>query len=628
MRRILSLVLVAVMLIGVVPIAMAADIYTKTVTGMQGPMTLELTVNDGKIEELRVIDQVETPGIGSVAANLIPERIKENQSINVDVITGATVTSMVIKNAVENMLKDAGLDVAQFSGKPEKAESKDQELSADVVIVGGGGAGLASAVSAGKQGVSVILIEKTGFLGGNSIVSGGIYNAPDPEFQDKYTEKIAIEQMMEPALAEAPVSDEHKALVEAVRGEYEAFKMSGKNLYDSPNWFALQTWNGGDKVAELKMVQTLANNAFSGLEWLRGMGMVFEDRVFHGAGSLYPRTHASVEPNGTGYIRTFVETLEKMDNVKILMDTTGTTLVAEEGRVNGVIATAKDGSQIKLHAKKGVILTTGGFAGNVKLRQEYCEGDKWPDLGPQIPTSNVSGVTGDGIFMARDVGADLVNMDQIQLLHCCNPQTGATYDITSVSMSNVFINKNGERFVREDGRRDVMSKAIIQQPDGIMYILFSADLAPDASAAKTLGGQSLQYYLDNNLAGYKKGDTLAELAEAIGVPADKLEKTVADYNGYVENGNDPFGRLSFSGKITTGPYYAYPRSPAVHHTMGGVRIDESAHALDKDGNPIPGLYCAGEITGNIHGGNRLGGNAIVDFTVFGRIAGESIVKDN
>ena len=631
MKKLLSLMLVAVLLMGVVPIAMAqpsAGTYTKTVTGMQGPLTLELTVADGKIGDLRVTGQVETPGIGSVAAALIPERIKENQSVNVDVVTGATITSMVIKGAAEDLLKEAGLDVAQFSGTPEKTEPSDQDLSADVVIVGGGGAGLASAVSAGKQGVSVILIEKTGFLGGNSIVSGGIYNAPDPELQDKYTEKIATEEMMEPALAEAPVSDEHKALVEAVRGEYEAFKATGKHLYDSPNWFALQTWNGGDKVAELKMVQTLANNAFSGLEWLRGMGMIFEERVFHGAGSLYPRTHASVEPNGTGYIRTFVEALDKMDNVQILMDTTGTALVVDEGRVSGVMATAKDGSQIRLHANKGVILTTGGFAGNVKLRQEYCEGEKWPDLGPQIPTSNVSGVTGDGIFMARDVGADLVNMDQIQLLHCCNPQTGATYDITSVSMSNVFINKNGERFVREDGRRDVMSKAIIQQPEGIMYILFSADLTPDPATAKTLGGQSLQYYLDNNLAGYKKGDTLTELAEAIGVPADKLEKTVADYNGYVENGNDPFGRLSFSGKITTGPYYAYPRSPAVHHTMGGVRIDESARALDKDGNPIPGLYCAGEITGNIHGGNRLGGNAIVDFTVFGRIAGESIVTDN
>ena len=618
MRKLLALVLAVAMLLGVSATGWAQSpdgTYTKTVTAMQGPMTLEMTIKDGKIEEVRVTDEVETPGIGSVAAKAIPERIQREQSVSVDVVTGATFTSLIIMGTVQEMLKEAGLDVASFKKEAEKPAPEDKTLDADVVIVGGGGAGLASAVSAAKQGASVILIEKTGFLGGNSIVSGGIYNAPDPALQDKYTEKIAIEQMMEPAMAEAPVIEEHKALMEAVRSEYEAFKKTDKPLYDSPNWFALQTWNGGDKVAELKLVQTLANSALSGLEWLREMGMVFEDRVFHGAGSLYPRTHASIEPNGTGYIRTFVDTLDSMDNVQILMDTTGTSLVTQDGRVTGVLAKGKDGSLITLNAKKGVILTTGGFAGNVKLRQEYCEGDKWPDLGPQIPTSNVSGVTGDGIFMARDVGADLVNMDQIQLLHCCNPKTGATYDITSVSMSNVFINKNGERFVREDGRRDVMSKAIIQQPDGIMYILFSADLAPDASQAKTLGGQSLQYYLDNKLSGYEMGETLAELAGKLGIPAANLEKTISDYNGYVESGNDPLGRLSFSGKIQTGPYYAYPRSPAVHHTMGGVRIDESARALDKDGAPIPGLYCAGEITGNIHGGNR-------------HIAGESVVADN
>jgi succinate dehydrogenase/fumarate reductase flavoprotein subunit len=236
----------------------------------------------------------------------------------------------------------------------------------------------------------------------------------------------------------------------------------------------------------------------------------------------------------------------------------------------------------------------------------------------------VPGNTGDGIFMALDVGAELVNMDQIQLLHLCNPQTGATYDITAASLEGIFVNKEGKRFVREDGRRDEISKAILEQTDGIMYLVFSADYTPDASAARTFGGQTLQYYLDNKLSGYVKGETLDDLAAELGMPADELKKTVDEYNACVAgDAKDSVGRVSFGAPLLQGPYYAYPRSPAVHHTMGGVRVDTQSHALDKDGNPIPGLYCAGEITGNLHGGNRLGGNAIVDFTVFGKNAGEN-----
>jgi urocanate reductase len=172
-----------------------------------------------------------------------------------------------------------------------------------------------------------------------------------------------------------------------------------------------------------------------------------------------------------------------------------------------------------------------------------------------------------------------------------------------------------------------MAQLIIAQTDGVMYMLQSADGITDPVNQRALGGQLLSYYLETNYAGYVSADTLEELAEKIGVPADALKKSVEEFNSYVESGEaDPFGRVSYAGKIENGPFYAYPRKPAVHHTMGGVRIDEKAHALRADGSIVEGLYCAGEITGVIHGSNRLGGNAIVDFVVFGRIAGTSAAR--
>lgn len=601
--------------------------YTTTLNAMHGPMKLELTVSGNKIADVKVLEHMETPGVGDVAVKQIPEQIVEHQTLAVDVVTGVTITSASIIKAAEECLVQAGADISAFKTPVEKAAKQDVEETADVVIVGGGGAGLSAAVAAVNEGASVILVEKTGFLGGNSIVAGGIYNAPDPSKQDYHlTERSeSLETLITNAISETPVNDEHKALIEAVKKDYEDYLKTDKTLFDSPNWFALQTWNGGDKVANLNLVKKLTFNALDALKWLESMGAGFADKVHHGAGSLYPRTHASTEPNGTGYINAFNYALEGKDNFKLIMNCEGESLITEGDKVVGVNAVDKDGNKYTLHANKGVILTTGGFAGNVELRQEYCEGEKWPDLGPNIPTSNMPGVTGDGIFMARDAGAALIDMDQIQLLPYCNPTTGATYDIVFGGGSQLFINKEGQRFVREDGRRDEMSKAIIAQTDGMMYMLQTAE---DLSKLKALGGQSLSYYLETGHAGYVSADTLDELAEKIGVPANALKKTVEDFNSYADSGKaDPFGRVSYEGKLDKGPFFAYPRKPAVHHTMGGVRIDEDGRALRADGTIIEGLYCAGEITGGIHGANRLGGNAIVDFTVFGKVAGEAAATD-
>ncbi|HWQ51851.1 MAG TPA: flavocytochrome c [Terriglobales bacterium] len=567
------------------PAGMKAGTYTAKSSGMWGDIPVTVTVSETAITAITVGSNIETPGLRDWPVSLIPDEIIEHQSVAVDTVTGATFTSMGIIRAVTGCLTQAGADMAVFGKVPEKAKATDITRTADVIIVGGGGAGLAAACSATEQGASVILIEKMGTLGGNSIVSGGIYNAADPAEQ----EPLGIE--------------------------------------DSPAFHAQQTWEGGDKIANKELVDMLCNSALDGLNWLKGMGMEFKPGVTQGVGSLYRRTHSAVMPNGTGYIKTFLGTLDSRGALsEIMTDTTGKSLIVENGRVVGVNALGKDGNKVTLKANKGVIIATGGFAGNVDLRVEYCQGEKWPDLGAGLITSNMPGVTGDGIFMARDIGAALVDMEQIQLLQVCNPWTGVTSDVLTGGVDTcVYVNQEGNRFVREDGRRDVISAAILKQTDGRMYTIHNFTLVDNPDTFKALGGRTVTELIGEGKYGFVSGATLEELAQKLDVPYENLKASIDAYNAHVEAGDavDEFGRELLTTALEGGPWYAYPRAPAAHHTMGGIKIDVSTHVIGTDGAVIPGLYAAGEVTGGIHGGNRLGGNAIVDFTVFGRIAGKS-----
>lgn len=611
-------------------VEMTDGIYTASVNGYIAPIEIEGEVKDNSLETLTVKRQQETPGVGEIALDEMPEKIVEHQSTEVDTVTGATITSMAVINATKDIIEQAGGSLSAFEVPVDEEIATEDEYTADVVIVGGGGAGLASAAAAINEGASVVLIEKMGYLGGNSIVSGGIYNAPDPAAQDYHFEERSesLESLIIDATSEEPVSDQHEELMSTVKEEYEEYLDSDKTLFDSPNWFALQTWNAGDQVGELDMVMTLTGESFETLEALKDIGVEFDEDVFHGGGALYPRTHDSTAPNGTAFIDAFKNQIKDNENYTELLEMTGEELITEGNKVVGVKATDKAGNEVTFNANNGVILATGGFAGSVELRQKYGEGDKWSDLGPDVIDSNMAGITGDGLFMAEDIGAELINMEHIQLFPYASPQTGATYDIVIPDGSDMFINKEGERFVREDGRRDVMSQAIIDQTDGMMYRIFSADGIDDLENKTAAGGEKLSYYVENNVAGYVSADTMEELAEKLDVPAEPLIEAVEEFNKYAEaNEEDPFGRISYNGPIITPPFFAYPRKPAVHHTMGGVNIDKEARILDKDGSVIEGLYGAGEITGNLHGSNRIGGNAIVDFSVFGRISGISAANN-
>lgn len=552
------------------------------VPGYGGPIQFSVAFEGGALKDIAVVNDYETPGVGKTAMEMLIPKIIENQSLKVEAVSGATVTSNAVIRAVKQAMTELGLSENALN-KELPAATYETEKTADVVIIGGGGAGLAAAVSATDNDASVIVIEKTGLLGGNTVVCGGIYNTPDPVKQEK------------------------------------------QNIEDSPELFKTQTLEGGDNVGNPALVETMTSKALDGLKWLESMGMRFDDTIIQGAGSLYPRTHQSLDPLGTGFINAYVNTLnERKDKVDILLNTKGESLIVEDGKVTGVKATNPDGSELTLHANKGVIVATGGFSKNMDMALEYNTTDKWPNLTKDVVSTNRDAMTGDGVLMAKEAGADLVDMEQLQFLYLGIPKLGPISGLFNLGAENtIFVNNNGERFVREDGRRDVISRAIFEQPEGQMWYLQTGDILKDEDTAKSLEGVPMKYLIENGIYGWVKGDSIEELAEKIGCPPENLKKTVEEFNKAVDEGNDPFERELLTKKLETGPWYALPRVPALHHTMGGIRIDTECRALNAEGTPVQGLYAAGEVTGGIHGANRLGGNAVVDTVVFGRIAGES-----
>ncbi len=620
---------------------LTAGTYTASKAGMNGQVTVEVVTDASSIVSVEVKDNQETPGIGSplvdgqkegiIPTISIPAAIVENQSIAVDGVTGATITSAAIKSAVEDCLTQAGANIDDWKTTVEKEPGKEIEMEADVIVVGGGGAGLAAAISASENGAKVIVVEKNGAVGGDTLVCGAIYNNPDEALQSKVEMSDAVKKTLEAGIAVEPVDDAHKELIDTVSKEWAQHQADGKTtLFDSDAWFTLQTYNGGDNVADLDLVKVLCNNAVSGYEWIQNLGMEFNDSIGQGAGSLWQRTHTSTKPMGTGFISTYVDNIAADQNVEMLTSTTATNLIQDDsGRVVGVEAEDVNGNTYKFHASKGVVLATGGFAANSKMVSEYNTTGKWNDLS-KVPTTNRFGCSqGDGIIMAQDIGAALYQMEQIQLLYLGNVKDGGLtkYPARCVNGTDqeIFINKNGERFVREDGRRDEICLQVLAQPDAMFYFLESADGDyTDVNTALTADGFTFKEMEEQ---GYIiVAETLDEMAEKLGCDAETLKATVETFNASVDSGEDEFGRTLYSIKLENGPWVATPRQACVHHTMGGVKIDTEGRVLKEDGTPIEGLVAAGEITGGLHGANRLGGNAVVDTVVFGKLAGETITK--
>lgn len=617
-----------------------AGTYTAEAQGNGGMVPVTVTFSNNAIESVTVGENKETPGIADPAIQRIPEAIVKGQTLAVDTISGCTITSRAIIAAVTDCVAQAGGDVAAMqtkAGETAQAEAPI-ERTVDVVVIGGGGAGLAAAGSASEAGAEVILIEKGMTLGGNTIRAGGAYNAVDPERQAN----VAMDRSLIAALQEIQtvnpnsVDAEYRDTLVALQAQIATYLAGDTSrLFDSVELHTYQTYMGGKRTGldgaiiygNYNLVHLLTSKSLETLEWLvsNDETVRITDDIGTVLGGLWPRMHSLSMPLGQGFISTSQNLNEKY-GTEIMLETKATELITENGRVVGVRAEKSNGTPVTLHARKAVVMATGGYGANPKMAIEYD--DYWGNLSENMPTTNTPLATGDGIVMGQAVGANLVGMGFIQLMPSSHPVTGSLGGGLWTSAENqVFVNKEGRRFVSEYESRDVMAKAALEQPDGEFWIICDQSSAgnPQHGGQNSWGNDIDEMIRDGSVL---TSDTLEGLAEQIGCDPAVFVAEIEKYNRFCETGVDSdFHKINLGEKIDVGPFWATPRKPAIHHTMGGLEINENAQVIGTDGNVIPGFYAAGEVAGGIHAGNRVGGNALVDIMVFGRIAGKNAAAE-
>ena len=373
----------------------------------------------------------------------------------------------------------------------------------------------------------------------------------------------------------------------------------------------------------MDLIKYLCENSMGAVEWLEDVGVKFSDTIDSATGSLGTRSHyPAAMKSGNCYIQVFEDVLGGMDNVTILTGTTAKELLTKNNAVTGVKATGKQGETVTLNAKKGVIIATGGFGSNKELLGESNTGVwKHVDVTKLGCTNMALSAQGDGIKMAQAVGANVIGMSDIQLHPCGTPGTGLMENIRTSSHSRIFVNINGDRFVNENAGRDTLAQAILDQEQQTYWIVVNSVRFPSRDWVDAYGGTIAGMVSQGVVV---EADTIEELAQKTGMDAAKLQASVDTYNAVIRGEKEDalgFKARTTDKEITTGPWYACKKVPTVHHTMGGLQINTNTQVLNKDGKVIKGLYAAGEVTGGIHGENRLGGNAIADCMTFGRTAG-------
>ena len=590
--------------------------FTGTAKGMGGDVTVTLTLTDSKITGCTAEGADETQGIGTLALDQLPGQIAETGSIAVDGVTGATITSDAIKEAAAAALTAAGLNPDDFKtaveNNGEKAE--DSTVDADIVIVGAGGAGMTAAITAAEEGKSVVILESQSMVGGNSVRATGGMNAGKTVYQDEneFGEAAGVEKTLKTAAEKYADNETITALAKTVSEQWAEYQANPTGYFDSVELMELDTMVGGKGINDPELVETLCSNSADAIDWLDEHGITLHNVASFGGASV-KRIHRPVDADGktisvgSYMIPLLQENCEKA-GVQILLNTTANEILTDaNGAAVGVKATGASGETVTVNAK-AVVLTTGGFGANLDMVTEYK-----PEL-KGFMTTNAAGAQGQGIEMATAIGAGTVDMDQIQIHPTVEANTAALITEGLRGDGAVLINAEGKRFIDEVGTRDVVSAAEIAQTGSYSWLVVDQAMV-DASSV-------IQGYIKK---GYTvTGETYEELGKAMSVDEAAFAETMNTWNGYVDAKNDPdFGRTSFANKLDTAPYYAIKVTAGVHHTMGGLTINTNTEVLKEDGSVIPGLFAAGEVTGGVHGANRLGGNAVADFTVFGRIAGKA-----
>ena len=587
--------------------------FTGTAKGFGGDVSVTLTLTDSAITGCTAEGKDETEGVGSQAIAKMPGEIAENGSIAVDGVSGATITSTAIKEAAAAALTAAGLNPDDYKTAVENnAAAEDSTVDADVVVVGAGGAGMTAAITAAAEGKSVVILESQSMVGGNSVRATGGMNAGKTVYQDEneFGESAGVEKTLKTAAEKYADNETITALAKTVSEQWAAYQANPTGYFDSVELMELDTMIGGKGINDPELVETLCANSADAIDWLDEHGITLHNVSSFGGASV-KRIHRPVNAEGktvsvgSYMIPLLQENCEKA-GVKMMLDTTATEILTDaNGAAVGVKATGASGETVTVNAK-AVVLATGGFGANLDMVVKYK-----PEL-KGFMTTNAPGIQGQGIEMAQAIGAATVDMDQIQIHPTVEANTAALITEGLRGDGAILINEEGQRFIDEVGTRDVVSAAEIAQTGSYSWLVVDQAMA-DASSV-------IQGYIKK---GYTvTGSTYEELGKAMGVDAAAFAETMEKWNGCVEAKNDPdFGRTSFANPLNTAPYYAVKVTAGVHHTMGGLKINANTEVLNEKGEVIPGLFAAGEVTGGVHGANRLGGNAVADFTVFGRIAG-------
>lgn len=612
MKKLLTVLLSMLMVLSLVACGskFTAGTFEGTAKGFSSDVQVKLTINEEKVITAIETISEESPDIGEKAIDVLTDKIIAANSIAVDTVAAATVSSTAFLDACKSALDAAGLKNEDLKKVDANTEVKEETLDTDVVVIGAGGAGMTAAITAAQAGKNVIIIEKAEITGGNSSRATGGMNAAVTPLQDKneFEQAAGVEKVLEKAKEFPELAD----LAATVTKQWADYQANPEGYFDTYELYALDTIVGGHNVNNYELVKTLTTNTAAGIEWLASLDTPIElTSVGSFGGASVKRIHRPVDAEGkTISVGSYMIPLLQKNcedlGVKIITGTAATEILMNEGAASGVKA-ANATTNYTINAKS-VVVATGGFAANIDLVVNYK-----PEYDGFI-TTNAPTIMGDGIKMAEAIGANLVDMEQIQIHPTVHQETGKMITEGLRGDGAILVNQEGVRFCDELGTRDVVSGHELKQTGSYAYLIVDQKMVDKSGV--------IAKYIKNGLT--IGGGELADLATAMGVDAETLTKTIETWNAAVAAGSDTeFGRTSFAESLDTAPYYAIKIAPGVHHTMGGIEINTNTEVLGTNGNVIPGLFAAGEVTGGVHGGNRLGGNAVADFVVFGRIAGSA-----
>lgn len=544
--------------------------YEGTAKGYGGDIKVKVSLENGEIKAIDV-EQKETAAVGGAGIERIKEEVIAKNTTDLDNISGATISSAAFLSAVKDAIKKAGADPADLVAKENK-EDRETEITTDTVIVGAGGAGLSAAIQMAQDGRKVTIVEKAGITGGNSSLASGGMNAAETKLQKE------------------------------------------EGIPDTVELFVADTMKGGHDKNNKDLVQKMAEESSAAVDWLEELGAPLKQLKFSG-GQSEMRTHAPINDEGKSipvgnYLVNKLTAKAKELGVNIIYDAKVEKILMKDGKAAGVEATYSDGEKLTVNAG-AVIVASGGFGSNKELVEKYN-----PNLKGYVST-NAKSIQGDAIAFLEEVGANFIDMDQIQIHPTVVQKDGSLISEGLRGEGAILVNQDGKRFVDELQTRDFVSKEILSQKDPSAWLIVDQSMF-DQSA-------TIAKYFDKGLL--TKCDDYKALADLIGTNEENIKETIENWIETVKNNEDKeFGRKGMDktrSDLSKPPYYAVQISPGIHHTMGGVQVDTKSEVLDKEGKSIPGLYAAGEVTGGIHGANRLGGNAVTDIVVFGRNAAKS-----